>query len=523
MTTVAVQESVADRLAAIVGRANVATGVATSAFASDVYRTGAEPLAVVRPRSVGELQRVVAACNASDTPVSVRGGGASYTDGYVARAAGQVLIDMGALDAIVIDEINGHVTVEAGTTWAALREALAAHDLRTPFWGPFSGARASVGGSMSQHTISHGSAAYGISADSVLSMDVVTADGGLLSTGPAAAGAVPFMRHFGPDLTGLFTGDAGALGVKARITLPVIKRRPTHRPISFAFETFAAMHESMRRIAAERIEDTHFALDGALSQGQIARQDRAGGNLKMALSIVKSSPSLAAGVRQVVKAGLGARRAIGAANYMTHYIVEGFDDAEVKARLDRIRTINLPLGREIPPTVAAVVRGMPFAPFYNVLGPAGERWVPLHGNLPHGAVAGFHAAFEAFLASRAAEMAAHGVWSGGMYGAIGSGGFLYEIALYWPDEITAYHESVVPAEYLANLPRYPANPAARGYVEQLKADMIDLFVEHGATNFQLGRAYPYAARLGEKPLALVRAIKAELDPKGLIAPGNLGL
>jgi len=523
MTLYVVETSLIDTLAGIVGPANVLTGTAMLALATDVYRSGAMPRAVVRPQSVAQVQAVVAASTAAGTAMSVRGGGASYTDGYIAAEAGQLLIDMGALDAIAIDAVNGHVTVEAGVTWAALRDALAAQDLRTPFWGPFSGMRATVGGSMSQNTISHGSAAYGISADSVLSFDIVTADGGLLSTGTAAAGALPFMRHFGPDLTALFTGDCGALGIKVRITLPVLRRRAAHRPISFAFPSFAAMHESMRLIAAERIEDTHFALDAALSQGQIARQDRAGGSLAMALSIVRSSPSLAAGLRQVAQAGLTARRAIGAARYMTHYIVEGFDDAEVKARLHRIRAINAPLGSEIPATVAAVVRGMPFAPFYNVLGPAGERWVPLHGNLPHSAVPGFHAALETFFAARAEEMRAHGVWSGAMFGAIGAGGFLYEIALYWPDEITAYHEAVVPADYLANLPRYPANPAARAYVDQLKTDMIDLFVEHGATNFQIGRAYPYASRLAAEPLALIRAIKTQLDPNGLISPGNLGL
>jgi D-lactate dehydrogenase (cytochrome) len=110
-----------------------------------------------------------------------------------------------------------------------------------------------------------------------------------------------------------------------------------------------------------------------------------------------------------------------------------------------------------------------------------------------------------------------------MFGAIGSGGFLYEIAIYWPDEISAYHESVVPADYLASLPRHADNPAARACATQLKADLVALFVAHGATNFQLGRAYPYADRLEPAPLALAKAIKAQLDPNGLVAPGNLGL
>ncbi|WP_333836557.1 FAD-binding oxidoreductase [Novosphingobium sp.] len=524
--SVAVMDNVglAGRMAAIVGPANVITGEAVVALATDVFRAAEMPIAVVRPQAVEQLQQVVALANAEGVAFTTRGGGASYTDGYSSRDEGQLLIDMGSLNRILaIDVENGHVTVEAGVTWANLREALAARDLRTPFWGPFSGLAATIGGSMSQNTISHGSALYGISADSVLSMDIVTADGSLLRTGPAAAGAMPFMRHYGPDLTGLFTGDCGTLGVKARITLPVLARRPHHRPISFAFDSFEAMHDSMRLIARERIEDTHFALDAALSQGQIARQERAGATLGMALSILRSSPSLLSGVQQVVKAGVSARRQIAAAKYMTHYIVEGFDDAEVRARLHRIREINQDLGREIAATVPAVVRGMPFAPLYNTLGPAGERWVPLHGNLPHSATKDFHRAYVALLDARAADMKRLGVWCGTMFGAIGSGGFLYEIAIYWPDAITAYHTAAVPADYLANLPKHAENPEARAFATQLKQDLVDLLVAHGAVHFQIGRAYPYADRLEPEALQLVRTIKQQLDPKGLASPGNLGL
>lgn len=508
----------------LVGADHVLTGAAVAAMATDVFRAGAMPVAVVRPQNVEQLQQIVAAAAAAKVPFTVRGGGASYTDGYISRDAGQMLIDMGGLNRIVaIDAENGFVTVEAGVTWAQLRDELAKHDLRTPFWGPFSGLRATIGGSMSQNAISHGSAAYGISADSAMSFDVVLADGSLLSTGPASAGAKPFMRHFGPDLTGLFTGDCGSLAVKARVTLPVMARRPAHRVISFSFPTFEAMHDSMRLIAREKIEDTHFALDAALSQGQIARQERAGATFGMAMSILKSSPNLVSGVQQLMKAAISAKRDIKAAQYMTHYIVEGFSDAEVKARLHRMRAINADLGTEIGATVPAVVRGMPFAEFYNTLGPNGERWVPMHANLPHSSAKAFDKDFKQLLEDRKGEMARLGVWTGGMYAAIGSGGFLYEIAIYWPDEITAYHEAIVPADYLANLPKYPANPEARAYATQLKGDLMALGVKHGGVNFQLGRAYPYADRLTAEPLALVKAIKAALDPANLLAPGNLGL
>jgi glycolate oxidase len=516
--------SLVDALVAIVGAENVRRGPEAAALYTDVFRAQAEPIAVVRPASVEALQAVVRATAEADAPMNVRGGGASYTDGYTPSAAGQVLLDLSGLDRIVeVNETDAYVTVEAGVTWAKLKAELDARGLRTPFWGPFSGLVATVGGSMSQNTISHGSSAYGISAGSALAMDVVATDGTLVRTGSAINGGAPFTRNYGPDLTGLFTGDCGALGVKARITLPLLKVRPAHRPISFAFADFGAMHEVLRLVAAERLEDTSFILDGALSQGQIARQDRAGDLLGMALSILKSSPSLAVGVGQLLGGALRARRDIAVSAYMIHYIVEGVDDAEVKARLHRIRQIAASYGREIPATVPAVVRGMPFAPFYNVLGPNGERWVPVHGVFPHSKGKAVNAALAAFFAERQADMKRLGVWKGEMFSTVGAGGLLYELALYWPDAISAYHEAYVPADYLAALPRHPDNPEARAYAHKLKADLIALFDAHGAIYYQLGRAYPYAGVVQGEALDLVRAVKARMDPKGLLAPGVLGL
>ena len=240
----------AEALIAIVGAEHCLTGDAMLPFATDVYRQLHRPVAVVRPGSVEAVQQIARHASETGTGLSVRGGGASYTDAYLPREEGQILIDMTRLDRIVvIDEENGYVTVEAGVTWAALKQALDARGLRTPFWGPFSGVAATVGGSLSQNTISHGSAAYGISAQSVQALDVVLADGRLLRTGSSAAGLAPFARFFGPDLTGLFTGDAGAFGIKVRATLPLIKARAAHRPISFAFPDFDSIHEAMRRSA----------------------------------------------------------------------------------------------------------------------------------------------------------------------------------------------------------------------------------------------------------------------------------
>ncbi len=510
-------------LTAAVGGGAVLTGEAMAPYITDVYRRLETPLAVARPDSVAALQAVVRAASAAGLAMFPRGGGASYTDGYLPNTPRSVIIDTGLLNRIVeINQVDAYVTVEAGVTWAQLKAALDPLGLRTPFFGPFSGFAATIGGSMSQNALSHGSGAHGISAQSLQGLEVVLASGELIATGTQARGSTPHLRFYGPDLAGLFTGDCGALGVKARITLPLLRAKPAHLTASFGFATLADMADAMRQAALEQLEDEHFAIDAALSQGQIAKQGNAGAMFGMAKAVMASSPNVVAGVLQLVKMGLAGTRALKNNQFMVHFIVEGVSDVETRAKLGRLRQL-MAAGSEIPNTIPTVVRGMPFAPLFNTLGPKGERWAPLHGVLAHSKVAAFHDALMAFYAERREPMERLGVWHGGMFSNVGASGFLYEVAHYWPGPPTAYHRAAVPADYLATLPTYAEDPAAADLVEEIRLGIIDLYSRFGAGHFQIGRVYPYGAALAPETLAVIRALKAAVDPKGLMNPGALGL
>jgi D-lactate dehydrogenase (cytochrome) len=491
-------------------------GLAT--FASDVYRTGGAPLAIVRPADVAGLQAAVKLCAGAGAAMIPRGGGASYTDGYIRPEGGHVLFDLLDLDTIAIDEANAVVTVGAGVTWVNLKAALDAKGLRTPFWGPFSGIAATVGGSMSQHTVSHGSAAHGLSAQSVLSIDVVLASGELIATGAAAG-----MRYYGPDLTGLFTGDCGAFGIKAAVRLPLLALRPHFASLSFAFDTFAAYHAGARAAQLGRIEDSQFGLDLALSQGQIGRQEGLGARLAIALEVLRKAPGKLKGIAQIMRMALAGEDPMRAGAYMCHFIVDGADGKETAHKASQLRRLLEPHGREIANSIPTFVRSVPFAPLFNILGPGGERWVPIHGVFAHDQAVPFDRTFKALIAARKAEMDRLGVWVGTMFSPVGSTGFLYEVALYWPDARTAYHLDTLDAEYIGGLPDFAPNPEARAYAEELKLAIIAAMQDHGAGHFQIGRAYPYRARLSGPARGLLAAIKRELDPKGLMNPGVLGL
>ena len=278
--------------------------------------------------------------------------------------------------------------------------------------------------------------------------------------------------------------------------------------LSFAFDTFESYHAAVRAIAMEAIDEENFGIDLALSQGQIARQDGVAAKAKVAKDLMRAAPSKLAGLKQLASMAVAGESAMRSGEWMHHFLIEGVDAAEAASKTKRLREILGKHGREIANSVPSFVHTLPFAPLTNVLGPKGERWVPLHGVLRHEDVVPFHYALQEFYAERAEDMERLGVWTGGMFTAVGQTGFLYEIAMYWPDERHAFHANMLEKDFLAKQPAYPANPEARAYVAQLKQDLVALYQKFGAAHFQLGRAYPYRKRLDPQAAALLAALPA---------------
>jgi len=515
-------ESLISALVDIVGDAHVLRGAAVEGYATDVYRSVEWPLAVVRPDTVADLRSIARAASAADTAMYVRGGGASYTDAYLPTRRNALLIDMSGLNRLVeINETDGYVTAEAGLSWAALKAALDARGLRTPFFGPFSGIAATLGGALSQHAISHGSGAHGISAQSVISLDVVTADGSLLRTGSASRAATPFSRWYGPDLTGLFTGDCGIFGIKAAVTLALRRRAPAFECASYALPDLRALAHALHSVAMEGLDDEHFAMDAAMTHGQIARQARVS-KFTLARDLAAATPGAWHSLKQLLHSAVRGTRELAAAPYSAHFILEGLDRTVARLKARRLRELLRAAGGiDIGNTVPALVRSKPFAPLFNTLGPNGERWAPLHGYLPYSKVASFHEDVQQLLRERQSLLQRLGIWCGGMFMSAGASTFLYEIALYWPGVPSAYHRLTLPADYLAALPRHPEREEVAHCVGQIRGELIALYTRHQAVHFQLGKTYPYGSLLSGEPLGLLRAVKSALDPKHLLNPDAL--
>ena len=493
-------------------------------FTMDVYNAREMPLAVIRPGTVEELQAAarIALCN--DVALVPRGGGASYTDGYLPATARSLLVDTSRLNRIVeINATDMYVTVEPAVTWERLNAALARERLRTPFWGPFSGLKATVGGSTSQNSASMGTGNYGVSAESVLSFDVVLGTGELLRTGSASIStSTPFFRWYGPDLTGLFTGDTGAMGIKARITLRLIRRPPKTGAASFGFDSFDGMAAGMSAVARLGVVADNYGLDPKLQQGQLTKTNTSDA-ARAVWNVARGSSNPLEAASRLTRMALAGKRFFGGFSHSAHYVVEAHSAAEVKARLKLVREIMRPHGTEVANTVPTVLRSMPFIPMYSVLGVKGERWVPIHGIMPFSRVGEFRRRLENLYEENAARMRDLRVDKGAMFMTISSNAFLYEPVFYWEDSQTVFHKRFMPQDYLKTLPEHGENLEGRALVEELRQKIMDIFWQVGAIHLQVGKTYPYLR--GRQPEAerLLRGFKDGVDPGNLMNPGALGL
>ncbi|KAA0209305.1 MAG: FAD-binding oxidoreductase, partial [Proteobacteria bacterium] len=108
-----------EELGRAIGRDQVLTDPAEREFhAMDVYNALELPLAVVRPGSTAELQAVVRLAAAAGVALVPRGGGASYTDGYLPATPNSLLVDTSRLNRIIeINTEDMYVTAEPGVTW----------------------------------------------------------------------------------------------------------------------------------------------------------------------------------------------------------------------------------------------------------------------------------------------------------------------------------------------------------------------------------------------------------------------
>ncbi|THU01563.1 FAD-binding protein [Lampropedia puyangensis] len=197
------------------------------------------PDAVVFAENAKDVADAVRLAHDHNTPVIAYGAGSSL-EGHLLAIQGGITIDVSRMNKIIsIDADDLTVTVEPGITRKQLNEALKHQGLFFPI-DP--GADASVGGMTATRASGTNAVRYGTLRENVLALEVVLANGETIHTGTRAKKSAA-----GYDLTRLFVGSEGTLGIFTQITL---KLYPLPEAVSAAICSFPSIEEAVRTVIA---------------------------------------------------------------------------------------------------------------------------------------------------------------------------------------------------------------------------------------------------------------------------------
>ncbi len=210
--------------------------------------TAGQPRCVVTAASTADVAATLAWAQRHQVPVVARGGGTSLAGGATA-VDGCVVLSLSRLNSIrEINAADEIAVAHAGVITADLDRAAAAHGLMyAP--DPSSFESCTIGGNLATNAGGLRCVKYGVTRDSALGLEVVLAGGRILRTGRRTVKGVA-----GYDLTSLFVGSEGTLGVITSATL-----RLRHRPAAYprtmmaAFGSFAAAARAVTEILAVRL------------------------------------------------------------------------------------------------------------------------------------------------------------------------------------------------------------------------------------------------------------------------------
>ena len=218
----------------------------TASYAKDMagFCDSGTPAVVVLPRTVDQVQHVMRTASEHRVPVVPQGartglsGAANATDGCV-------VLSLVKMDRILeIDNVNRIAVVEPGVVNAVLSRAVAEHGLCYPP-DPSSREQCTIGGNIGTGAGGLCCVKYGVTAEYVIGLDVVLADGRLLRTGRRTAKGVA-----GYDLTRLFVGSEGSLGVVVQAVLALKPSPPAQLAMAAEFPSASAACDAICAIMA---------------------------------------------------------------------------------------------------------------------------------------------------------------------------------------------------------------------------------------------------------------------------------
>lgn len=233
----------------------------------ELYTRDASPLAgylpelVLVPGTENEIIDIVKVANEEGIPLYPRNLGSNLWGGAIPMAGG-IILDLRRLNRIKhIDEELFSCTAETSVTMAQLNNALTARGFYN-LVAPEGGACSCIGGSFLGHGDGIGSGLWGTQGDAVIGCKVVLPTGEVVVTGSGAnpnaaehaGGSGQFFRYaFGHDLTGLFAGSEGTLGVLLEVTTRIEKLPQKYGFIALEFSKTEAACDLLYEARLRRI------------------------------------------------------------------------------------------------------------------------------------------------------------------------------------------------------------------------------------------------------------------------------
>ncbi|MFJ5895018.1 FAD-binding oxidoreductase [Streptomyces sp. NPDC093064] len=218
----------------------------TASYANDMasFCPSGAPAVVVLPRTVEQVQHVMRIATELRVPV-VPQGARTGLSGAANASDGCIVLSLTKMDRILeISPVDRVAVVEPGVVNAALSRAVNEHGLYYPP-DPSSWEMCTIGGNIGTASGGLCCVKYGVTAEYVLGLDVVLADGRLMSTGRRTAKGVA-----GYDLTRLFVGSEGSLGIVVRAVLALRPQPPQQLVLAAEFDSAASACDAVCRIMA---------------------------------------------------------------------------------------------------------------------------------------------------------------------------------------------------------------------------------------------------------------------------------